>query len=395
MPKLNKVFIEKIPLPEKDKVFYRDEQLKGFGLVVRSSGRKTFIVEKRINRKVKRISLGIFGELSPESARKKALALLGEIAMGGDPLARSKEDKAKLVTLGQVYEDYLNTRKSLKPTTLKGYERVIKFALADWVNQPLLSITKDKIASRHTKLGEEKGEAWANLTMRVLRALFNFAAAQYEDSQGRSLIIENPVKKLSTTKAWYRVVPRKGVIKNNELSSWFKAVSQITNEITRDYLILILFTGLRRKEAANLKWVEVDFDAKTLFIPDPKNSEPHTLPLSDYLFYLLKQRKINNSSEYVFPGSGKSGHIEEPKRQIKKIIEESGVQFTIHDERRTFVTIAESLDISAYAVKQLVNHKISNDVTEGYIVKNVERLREPMQKITDFIVTTAEINKII
>ena len=53
--------------------------------------------------------------------------------------------------------------------------------------------------------------------------------------------------------------------------------------------------------------------------------------------------------------------------------------------RRTFITIAESLDISGYAVKRLVNHKMSGDVTAGYIITDVERLRKPMQKITDFI----------
>lgn len=57
----------------------------------------------------------------------------------------------------------------------------------------------------------------------------------------------------------------------------------------------------------------------------------------------------------------------------------------LHDLRRTFITIAESLDISSYALKKLVNHSQSRDVTAGYIVMNVDRLREPMQKISDFI----------
>ena len=62
----------------------------------------------------------------------------------------------------------------------------------------------------------------------------------------------------------------------------------------------------------------------------------------------------------------------------------SGVTFTLHDLRRTFITAAERLDIPAYALKRLINHKDPNDVTEGYIIFDVERLRVPMQKITDF-----------
>ncbi|KTD82484.1 phage related integrase [Legionella waltersii] len=62
----------------------------------------------------------------------------------------------------------------------------------------------------------------------------------------------------------------------------------------------------------------------------------------------------------------------------------SGVHFTVHDLRHTFITIAESLDISAYALKRLMNHKMSNDVTARYIITDVKRLRKPMQLITDY-----------
>ena len=69
------------------------------------------------------------------------------------------------------------------------------------------------------------------------------------------------------------------------------------------------------------------------------------------------------------------------------MVNESGVSFTVHDLRRTFITIAESLDISAYSLKRLLNHKMTNDVTAGYIITDVERLRAPMQKITDYMLS--------
>jgi integrase len=61
------------------------------------------------------------------------------------------------------------------------------------------------------------------------------------------------------------------------------------------------------------------------------------------------------------------------------------VYFNLHDLRRTFITVAESLDINAYALKKLLNHKDQRDVTSGYIIIDMERLREPMNKITDYI----------
>lgn len=147
-----------------------------------------------------------------------------------------------------------------------------------------------------------------------------------------------------------------------------------------------MFTGLRREEAAQLHWNNVDLKAKTLIILDTKNNQAHTLPLSTYLLNLLKNRQLLSDSNYVFPGTGKNGYIIEPRKQLAKVIAVSGITFTIHDLRRTFITAAESLDISAYALKRLVNHKMNNDVTAGYIVSDVERLRKPMQQITDYLV---------
>ena len=160
-------------------------------------------------------------------------------------------------------------------------------------------------------------------------------------------------------------------------------------ETIRDYLLLVLFTGLRREEAASMIWDNVDLKAKTLKVADTKNHLDHTLPLSDFLYDLLQQRKANAVNDYVFQRSDGQGHIAEQRKQMAKVIKESGVTFTIHDLRRTFMTIAESLDISAYAVKRLANHKMNNDITAGYIIADVERLRNPMQKITDYILKCA------
>ena len=77
--------------------------------------------------------------------------------------------------------------------------------------------------------------------------------------------------------------------------------------------------------------------------------------------------------------------MNDPKKQLAKAREISKLYFNIHDLRRTFITIAESLDVPKYALKQLINHKDARDVTAGYIIMDVERLRQPMNDITDYI----------
>jgi integrase len=397
--RINKSNVDNLPIPvatQEGKTAqkrYYDDNLKGFGVRVTSGGTKAFFVEKLINKKLCRITLGRCPPMSAEMARGKALEMLGQIAMGIDPVAEKRAAEMRQVTLQDVFNDYIQTRKDLKPSTVINYRQILTKAFVKWANKPLLSISKDKIAKHHEKLGESHGEAYANLAMRVLRALFNFAAGQYEDSQGKSLITENPVKRLSQTRAWYRVERRQTFIKAHELAPWHKALDQLSNPILKDYLLLVLFTGLRRQEAATLRWDQVDLVAKTLTIIETKNRESHTLPLSDFLYELLTQRKASRSNDYVFPGTGISGHIVEPRKQMAKVTALSDIQFTVHDLRRTFITIAESLDIPAYALKRLLNHKMANDVTAGYIVADVERLRKPMQLITDYILKCMEVIK--
>ncbi len=389
--KITKSVVDKLPIPVAEtpgktaQKRYYDDNMKGFGVRVTSGGTKAFFVEKLIKKKLCRITLGRYPELTVEMARKEVQKLLGQIAIGIDPVAEKRAEKMREVTLNEVFNDYIQVRKSLKHNTLYNYKRVLSTAFAGWGDKSCLTITKDKVARHHEKLGKENGEAYANLAMRLLRALFNFAAGQYEDAQGKSLITENPVNRLSQTRAWYRVERRQTFIKSHDLAAWYLGVQQLSNATLRDYLLLLILTGLRRQEAARLTWDNVDLTAKTFTITDTKNNEPHTLPLTDYLYELLKLRSQSQSNEFVFPGTGAAGHIIEPRKQMVKVTQASGVEFTVHDLRRTFITIAESLDISAYALKRLMNHKMGGDITAGYIVTDVERLRKPMQLITDYI----------
>ena len=260
------------------------------------------------------------------------------------------------------------------------------------------------VAKLHAKIGANSQSA-ANKAFKVLSVLFNFAVANYENEKGDCVITENPVIRLSQTRAWYPKHRRRTKITVEDLPAWFKTVRKLHNtsaesiaNSVKHYLLLLLFTGLCREEAMSLIWAEhkdkdekiaktqhiLDLKTKSIYIPDPKNREPHWLPLSAYLYDLFSEHKRHTLSKYVFPNATGDHHIKEPRKIVLQVISVSGVQFMLHDLRRTFASIAESLDISAYALKRLLNHKIINsDVTAGYIVSDTDRLKVPMQKITD------------
>lgn len=403
--------VEDLPASETGKrAYFYDgggaQSVNGLLIAVTGSGVKSFQVYRKVGTKPVRVTLGRFPDMTIEQARRKAQATLSRLADGINPNTEKKAARARAVTLGEVFEAYLKARKALKPTTVADYHKLMGKAFVDWQRKPLNEITRDMVANRHRKLGQ-RSEARANLAMRLLRALFNFAAGEYEDEAGASLFPDNPVTRISHTRAWYAVERRRTVIKPHELKSWCEAVMGLVSEhpgeqaeTARDYLLLLLFTGLRREEGARLEWVHVDLEGRTLTVPDTKNHEPHTLPLSDFLLELLarRQRDLGElvrdwpvpAARYVFPSpTSKSGYINTVHKQMRKVADRSGVAFTLHDLRRTFVTTAEGLDISAYAVKRLVNHKMGHDVTAGYIVADVERLRKPMQAIADFILSAS------
>ncbi len=404
--KFTKAKIESFKAPDNGKrAYFYDTLIPSLTIQITAKGTKTFQVYKWMGNKAIRVTLGKYPELTIEQARKQAFIKLAELADGINPNQKKKADKAKGVTLLECFNDYLEQKKDrLKPGTVHDYKRVLNEGFKDWHTRPLKDITRDLVASKHRKLGESS-QARANNAMRVLRALFNFASEVYEDEEGRSLFPDNPVKRLSKTTAWFNVERKQTIIKTHELEVWFESVQSLVStietgesndkqKVARDYLLTLMLTGMRKTECAKLLWDNVDFSQKTLKIVDTKNSKPHTLPLSDFLYDLLKDRhNQRDQDKFVFPNDQtKTGYIAEPRSAITHVRERSGVLFTLHDIRRTFITIAEGCDISVYALKRLVNHSTKNsDVTDGYIIADAERLRKPMQKITDFILRTAKI----
>ncbi len=387
--KLTKSIVDRLAVPAKGQAFYRDRDLKGFALRVTANNVKSFVLEKRIGGQVRRLTLGRYGELTVEQARKQAQKFLGEVAMGGNPIADKQREQLRAVTLEQAFADFKKVRAALRPSTLYQYTHLVDVAFCEWKTRPLPAITKDMVARKHAQLGETSGAPYANLAMRFLRSLFNFAQSRYEDGFGKSVLEENPVQRLTRTRAWFRSTHRQTVIKGHQLKPWFQAVEALrsdpapTASVVADFLLVLLFSGLRRQEAAQLTWDRIDLQDRTLVIPDPKNHVPLVLPLSKPLVEILERRKADARNAFVFPGNGTAGYLIEPKRQIAKVIDTSGVEFTLHDLRRTFVTMAESLGVPPYTIKRLVNHKTGNDVTAGYIISDVDRMRGPMRLIAD------------
>jgi len=383
-----------LPSENKSRDYYHDTKVNGLILQVTKTGAKSFQVYRKVDGTPIRVTLGRFPDMTIDQARRTGMKKLSEMAEGINPntkkkevLAKKKEVEARNITFSEVLEDYFRVRKNLSKNTVSSYHTMINKYLETWQSRPLAKINREVVADKHEEISK-LSETSANKTMRVVRALFNFANGQYEDSKGRTLFPDNPVSRLSHTRAWNKEKRRQSIIERSQLKPWYDAVTALSeddecfNAVVRDYLLFVLLTGLRRREASHLKWEDVYQEDQLFVIRDTKNRTDLKLPYSDFVERIIQRRFINRNSEYVFTGGQANAFINDPRKQIARIREESGVYFTIHDLRRTFITIAESLDISTMALKMLVNHSLGSDVTSGYVIMDVERLRVPVSKIT-------------
>ncbi len=126
----------------------------------------------------------------------------------------------------------------------------------------------------------------------------------------KPLLAANPVSRLTQARSWHKLPKRQGVIPDHKLASWARAVQSLGNPTTRDYYLVLVFSGLRRNEAARLEWKDIDLASKTLIVRTEINKSGHEyrLPLSTFLLDLFSRRhESRTESEYVFPAYRRKG----------------------------------------------------------------------------------------
>lgn len=381
--------IEDLPLPE-TRIEYRDEKISELRLRVTSSGVKSFSVFKRVSGgSPVRITLGKYPGLSPVRARTLALKHLADLSDGVNPNEQRRVEAMSAVTLGETFEGYKRARK-LKVSTLRGYEGVVSNHLKKLVDKPLKDIDRRVIVDIHAGIASK---AQADLTMRVLRAIFNFAKYEYCRQDGSSIFPENPVEILSHRKQWNNVRRRQTHLRPSELSVFYKALQEVrrketpTGQSICDAMLFALLTGLRRGEIFSLKWDDVNLRAAIFTVYDTKNSLPLELPITKHIDELFRKQKGRIPSEFVFAAENEYGQVREPKKVVAKVKELSDTDCDFHDLRRTFATTAEHLDVGSYKLKRLMNHSTGrDDVTAGYIILTAETLRQSAEKIQNHFV---------
>jgi integrase len=360
------------PDPTGKQAYHWDIGLRGFGVLCSgTSGAKSYICQRDINGRSKRLKIGAVGELSLAKARLRAAEALDDLRQGILPAVKADRNTTLRAAVAALV-----TRSDLRPASVRAYKMPLR-TLAAWADWPLRNVNGDAVEKRHRELGASIGRHTANASMRALSAVWAHAAERVPD------LPSCPVRRLK--RKWFKEERRKRLVANDRLTDFYNAVMGLDNAIVRDCLLLMMFTGMRSGESKSLRFDDIDLAKRTINLRAEvtKGKRSITLPMSDYVHDLLVARRALGRTEYVFPGSGKSGYISDLQCAFNEIKEQTGIKISAHDLRRGFITCAESIGLGIGVIKQLVNHAAENDVTIGYVIIEDARLQAATQALTN------------
>lgn len=355
-------------MPNGKRYIVWDSELNGFGMRVETAGAKTFIVRYRAegggrSAPQRFVTIGRFGTLTVEEARKHAKKTLGAIAVGDDPAAErnTKRLEMKMSGLIDLYEEegcYIQRGKRqgepMKERTktytiarlrhhvvpLLGMKRVTEVGAGD-IERFFRDVTAGKSASDE-KMGHRRriivrgGDGAARKVFRDLSAVFSFAVR-------RSIVPANPCEKAvvkKTDNQRTRFLSLAEVQLLGEACDLLEAGG--VNVKALNIARLWVLTGCRRQEIAELKWSEVDFDRGLLMLADSKTGRS-VRPLANAALALMKSIDRDEESEFVFPADRGEGFFQGTKTIWPKIVKKAGLEgVTPHTLRHTMGAISTS-----------------------------------------------------
>ena len=417
---INKSTYKKHQPRERD-LFIRDKKLEGFYIrIYKNSGRKSYGVIARLGGAGRTIqkTIGDCESLSIDQAKTKAKDYLNEIRIGKTP-RQIEQSKAKQ---GRTLIDYLDIYirrmgNELKQSTAESYRKSLTSYMPKLITKPIVELTKDDFMDWYGDNVKAKPRV-TELTFIYAKRLLNYAVADeyLEDNPAnkakdligrytgsREVDRHIPLSKLSDfMDAFLSLSPYhtednfQPDRKNLDQLGTGKRRKTLLSHTQRDFILFILLTGVRRSEATNLRWTDVDFQEYAVTIPDNKARRFFRFPMTYTLRAMLEWRynRKDKHREFVFPREintrwnkaekFKGGGLSDIRKPLAKICELANfdLALTSHDLRRTFATICDELGIAVTDIAKLLNHS-KREVTDNYIIRSLENQRDSYNKVID------------
>jgi integrase len=348
MIKISKRIVDALEVQDRD-VDHFDEDLKGFGVRVRPSGRKTYFVMMRHKCVMRRFTIGSHGAVTAEAARLKAKQIISDLAIDKNPTAEQDavRNSVTVRSLGERFiDEYVPCH--LKPSTAGEYKRCVEIFINPEIGtMKLVSVERADIAKIHHQLRHIPYQA--NRVLGVLSIMFNLA-----ESWNLRPAFTNPCRGVRK----YKEKKRERFLSREELGRLGGAL-RIEEEFAPSAVAcirLLLLTGCRLGEIQTLKWSYLDLDTCLAFLPDSKTGRK-TLYLGSVAVKLLRSIPRRQDNPYVVTGDVEGQHLtdmQKPWRRIRKLADLPDVR--IHDLRHTFASSGVALGQGLPIIGKLLGH---------------------------------------
>jgi integrase len=368
--------IEKVKAGSKRQTHWDSGGVPGLGLIVQTSGKKSFALWYRSPRergadgkaRAKKLTLGRYPRLTLKDARKLANEALRAVEHGTDPGAEKKAagDASQLFpTVAQQFiETYSKPRNKawreqarilgLRYNGDSGTFGVVEGSPADrWKGRPIAQLTRHDI---RTLLAGIRAPYVANRTHAHLRSFLNWA-------------LRNDLIAASPFEGWrYDLAPevqRERVLTPEEIG-WLWQAATDTRSLLGLAVKLLLLTGQRREEVCRMTWSELspDLSMWSLDKARTKNKRAHTVPLSGMAREVLQAvPRIAGPREYVFTRNGRTAMSAGTRfvRRLNALMERRAghkvPEWRLHDIRRTVATGLQRLGVPQEVTEAVLNHK--------------------------------------
>jgi len=350
--KLTKRLLDSAKAEGSDLVFWDTEQV-GLGVRVKPTGVKSFCVQYRnAQGRSRRVTLGKYGRMTLDQARKAAREKLSAVDRGGDP-AEERSAARGAPTVAQLASRYMAEHSEVK----KKSESIRKDRfLVDHYILPALGrynvdeVSREQIAKLHH--GLRKKPYQANRVLEVVRKMFNLAEAWGLRPDGT-----NPARHVQKYKekkrqrylsedGWARLgkVLAEVEQKNSEMPSVVTAVR------------LLIFTGCRLSEILNLRWDDVDWEHGCLNLRDSKTGQ-RFVPLGQFALDFLQNTSRQAGNPFVCPGARPMRPLVNLQRPWRRLRERAGLEdVRLHDLRHSFASMGAGVGMSLPVIGKLLGH---------------------------------------
>jgi integrase len=340
---------------EREEFWDADFGKKGgsFGVRVTRDGRKTFVALYRVRGRLKRATIGVYGQISLADARKEAvkkMATDNEAARTGGTFEKLSEE---------YMERYAKVKK--RPKSWAEDQRILDtYVLPEWRHRKYTTILRGDILRLLDRVADGKNgkraPVMANRVLALVSKIFNFAI----ESDLAPETFGNPCHRLKPSEE----MSRDRVLSDQEIKTLWTTLKAKKDIASRVYL-LILFTAQRGGEVKQMRWDQIDGEGIWTLPPEvTKNGQEHKVPLSSQALTILREiRETTGGEEWVFPTMGKGaakgrgrGHVYWFQAKNKRLQTALGFNFTPHDLRRTAATKMSELGIEDTLIARVLNH---------------------------------------